>query len=194
MLRVDGDNHRRVLAALALVNADGEGVREFVEVAELVLDGSAIVLHRKDLIDHLDCRDTADVAVEDFALVVVSRLQNLVADAERGPVALHFFCVAVVRIEHVLKHLVQVLHAEFGLVHRRQHLHIANGVEAEFRGDARLQHERDSLDDLRRFVGFHEVKIAVGIRCGLRFFAAIDGVRGPHDVARTGLPVNLREA
>ena len=70
-----------VLAALALVDGQCVGEREFTELAALVVDLELIAEVDRHAA-RLDGHDEADVAVEDLLRVVVLRLDDLVAEAE----------------------------------------------------------------------------------------------------------------
>ena len=80
----------------------------------------------------------ADIAVEDFLLVVVHGLQHLVADAKGLAEAFDGSRANRIpgarRVEHGLQPLIQVAGAELGAVHRRQHLHVAERIEPEADG------------------------------------------------------------
>ena len=56
---------------------------------------------------------------------------------------------------------VQVARAQLGAVHRRQHLHVAERVEAEPRRDAVADQRDDAVEDRRRAVGLDEVEVAL---------------------------------
>jgi hypothetical protein len=89
MLRAHGDDDAGELAALAFVDGQRVGELQFVEFAGLVFDEALRIVAHVDLQRiGVDGGDVADVAVEDFLVVVVVRLDDLVADAEGDAEAL----------------------------------------------------------------------------------------------------------
>ena len=88
VLRVDGDDHRRVLRALRLV--DGRGVRQ-VSVSSSSRPYSTVAVveaDRQRLRLGVDALDDAAVAVPHLLVVVVAHLHHLVADAQAARAAL----------------------------------------------------------------------------------------------------------
>ena len=141
------DDHGGVFAALGAVDGDRVGVGEFVEFGEVVVDVLVFVgEHGEGLLLEGQAGDGSDGAVEDARLafvVVVAQLDDLVAGAEH-PVAVAFLRRAVaLRGERVLQQGVEVAGSRGSAVHRREHLDIADRVQAEFGGDA----AGDDVDD-----------------------------------------------
>ena len=110
-----GDNHRRVLAALGLVDGDGVGQLQLFQLLEAVLHPLTLVeLHGEKLSVVVDLPDDAHVAVEDSApglngdsvavhnlplhLVVVPDLHDLVAHPVDGAAGFLFRLGLVRRI------------------------------------------------------------------------------------------------
>ena len=111
------------------------------------------------------CGDAADVAVEDFAGVVVLHLHHLVADAERrvepaSPPScrpgLSAACNSLLRLATPST----VLTCGVSTCTSR------NGIEAELLGDAVGHHLLDDVDDGLGLVGLDEVEVARSRRPG----------------------------
>lgn len=85
MLHGNRDHHRRERRTLRLVDADRVGQRDFVQFAEVVSHQSIVVPDGDLLVDRIDPLDRADVSVEDFLLLIVLCLNNLVPNLEPPP-------------------------------------------------------------------------------------------------------------
>ena len=84
VLGQDGDHHRGILGALALVDGGGIGGNQHVKLAEAV-DHRPPVEGRDEFARlGIDVDDIADVAVMDFLVVVILDLHDLVA-GRKGP-------------------------------------------------------------------------------------------------------------
>ena len=77
-----GDDHHGILAALALVDADGIGGGDVAEIAALEDVPLAIEVGGERALLGVDGDDRADVAVEEALVVVVAELDEFVAGAE----------------------------------------------------------------------------------------------------------------
>ena len=122
---VEQHDHRRVLAALALVDRDRIGQLHAVELlpderqdppGEVDLEAAA-----------LDADRPPHVAVEDLEVVVVAHLEHPIADAE-GPTGVGERLPA--GVQPVLQQQVEAAGAHGPLVHRREDLHVVEGIEA----------------------------------------------------------------
>ena len=108
VLGADGDDDAGELAALAFVNRQRIGGLELVELAGFVFDRALGI--EADVQLHgigVDGGDVADVAIEDLFVVVVVRLDDLVADAEGRLKALDLEFDLVGRIEGELQRVIQ---------------------------------------------------------------------------------------
>lgn len=128
MLRVERDHHRRVLAALALVDRAGVRESESVEGGEGIDHDPAVEVDRRPPFGALEGEDAADVTVEDAEVVVVALLHHAIADPQHQTAAAHFVAL---RIEQRLQLGVEVRGAEQTAAHRRQHLDIGARLETE---------------------------------------------------------------
>ena len=79
-------------------------------------------------------------------MIIVLRLQNLVADAELPAEALHFHAAGR-WVQHRLQMGVERVRPQLGAVHRRQHLHVAERIEAEALGMRSRTIVDDAFDD-----------------------------------------------
>src|SRR5260370_39383258 len=82
MLRVQRDDDGGILASLRLMDRHCERERKLVQFSEIVNDRPAVKVHDDFALRLVDGGDTTDVAVEDVLVVVVPRLQHLVAGPE----------------------------------------------------------------------------------------------------------------
>jgi len=165
------------------VDADTVGVGQLVGLRPIVLNGPPVHHHGHHLIGHVEAVNLPDIAIEDVFFVIVASLNHLVAHAEQGahqpPLG---FATLLVRVEPFLQHVVQRRDADRAAVHRRQHLHIRERIEAEFGGDA-LLHDADQQlgGSLRVFL--HEDEEIVPAVGRVRRFALVDAVRVADDLA-----------
>ena len=150
-LGADGDDDARELAALAFVNAECVGELEFIELSGFVFDEAVGIVTDVNF-DGIGINgdDVADVAVEDFLVVVVVGLDDLVADAEGDAEALDFELEFVGRIERKLQGLIERNGAEEIAIHRREHLDVADGIETVFGGEAGMREFNEGVLDLLR--------------------------------------------
>jgi hypothetical protein len=123
------DHHRWELGALGLVDRDGVGVGQGVETAKRVVDLAAVVeLDQQLLFGWVDRQDRAEVAVEDFQVVVVLELQHPVAGAVGSPRGAGLGCAFAGRIEALLEQQVEIGDAGFAAVHWGEDLGLAGTV------------------------------------------------------------------
>ena len=73
----DGDDHYRELGALGLVDGGGVGQSDLVQFGVVILDFAAVEVDGKRAVFGIYGADVADVAVEDFLVVVVANLHHL---------------------------------------------------------------------------------------------------------------------
>ena len=196
------DDYHGVLAALRLVDADAVGEGEVARLGALEVMLLAVELDHQLARAGVDRPHGADVAVEEVLVVVVPELDDLVARAELAAGGAHHLGPTVVpgpgRVECGLQLEVEVGHAGHALVHRSEYLHVVHGVRP-------LQLPRHELGAkladlfetvLRRIgrdereVGPHRRGVDVGRRGRDRRVAAVDRVRGGHDLALALLAVN----
>ena len=102
------------------------------------------------MVDRVEAADEADIAVENVLIVIVLDLHHLVAQAEDLPVKRLLGFHRAGGIEGRLQLLIQGVHSGRAAVHGRQHLHLAERVEAEALGDALAD---DILHPLCGFLG-----------------------------------------
>ncbi len=82
VLRGERDHHCRELRSLRLVDRDRVSQRNLVQFPEVVLHQPVVEADRDLLLDHIDPLDDPHVAVEHVLVVVVLRLDDLVAYLE----------------------------------------------------------------------------------------------------------------
>ena len=192
MLAEPRDDDRGVLASLALVDADRVRERERVELGIVDRDVALVDAEGEPTSLRVERANDADVAVVDLAIVVVLQLHDLVARAE--PLRAADDLGPSRRVERRLERLVERVDARGSLVHRGQHLDVADGIEPESGGDP----FGDELDDR----GLRGVGIAprddeeiAGRVLGRRWiFAEADPVCGVDDEAPAGLTEDRGEA
>ena len=80
MLRVNGDDDGRKLAALTLVDAHSVGGHQLVKLSEVVDDNPSVEIHVQFGFVEIHLFNDAQIAVEHVLLVIILGLQNLVPD------------------------------------------------------------------------------------------------------------------
>src|SRR5262245_40079603 len=194
MLRVQGDHHRRVFAALAFVNRQGVGQGQLIQLVKVVDDLAVVEADRQFLVLQVDAGDAADVAVEDVLVVVVDRLQYLVAGA-KGPAEAGDFRLVLRRIEGLLQADVQAARAQLGAVHRRQDLYVVERIEPKTVRDALADEGEDTFEDGLGRGGIDDIEIAGAVRGGgLGPLTSQNAVGGADDPALLRLAENLGQA
>ena len=103
--------------------------------------------------------DHAQVAVEHVPIIVVLGLDHPVPDAKRPAEPLDFR-PAVAGIEGRLEHLVEIPGPQHGAVHRREHLDVGLGIEAEPLGNPLLDQPHDQVLDRLGLRGLDEIEVA----------------------------------
>src|SRR5205823_144082 len=82
VLRGERYHHRRKLRPLRLVDGNRVTQRDFIQFPEVVLHKPIIKADRNLMLDWVDAFNGSDVAVEDLLVIVVLRLDDLVANLE----------------------------------------------------------------------------------------------------------------
>lgn len=106
LLGGEGNDNVGKLGALGFVDGYGVGEGEFVQLAKVVEDVAAVQADGDGLFDGVDVCDLADVAVEDFFVVVVFGLDDFVAEAELPAATVHNGLIGLRGIEGVLEFVV----------------------------------------------------------------------------------------
>src|SRR5208282_4525637 len=159
VLRGEWDHHCRELRSLRLVNRDRVSQRNLVQFPEVVLDQSLVEAHGNLLLDGIDSLDDPNVAVEHVLVVVVLRLDNLVADLETPSEPLDKGLTGMGGVQYLLQGCVQFAHAERSTVHRAKNLNVADRVETKAFWNS-LLHELDQrCHDLLRIVPLDEMEV-----------------------------------
>src|SRR5258708_1364848 len=137
MLRDDRNHDGGIFAALATVDADRKGVIQIAGFLPAVDDGPPVHVDLHLLFNRIDVYDPPDVAVVHVLFVIVARLDDFVAHAERlRPDAV--FYGAARRVEYHLQTLIERHDSHIALIHRSQYLHVVDRIQMEFLGDAIL--------------------------------------------------------
>lgn len=118
-------DYHRELRALALVNGDGIGERQFIELRHVVFNRVAVEDHGQCSVGGIDSGDIADVAVEYVLVVIVANLHHLVALAIDVPGTTQTWAVG---IESGLKYGIEIGRANFSALHGCEHLYLARLV------------------------------------------------------------------
>src|SRR5262249_21216188 len=162
----------------------------------------------------------ANVAVKNFLLIIVDRLEHLVAEAKAPAETFHFgpltpgplpqrgggesFLVpspplrertggeGVRRVQHFLEAAVQIACPQLRAVHRGQHLDVLEGIETEAGGDALPDQPDHPVHNRFRTAGLDDVEIA-GLVLRVRFgnLPLVYQVGGPDNAALSRLAKNL---
>ena len=135
--RYDDDG---IFAALALVDGNGVGQHQFVQLMELVANEErACLLYEFDFercAVFVNAANPANVAVEDAFVVVVARLHDFIADAQNS-IAPFYLCNRR-GVEMSLEPLIERGYADRSLVHWREHLDIGERIEVIARREPTL--------------------------------------------------------
>jgi hypothetical protein len=132
MLHGQRDHHGRELGSLAFVDRDGIGEHDLVEFVEIVGDLSPVKGDDDLALALVKFDDPPDVAVEHVFVVVVSGLDDFVAQPELNPEALDNRFAWTWRIQPLLQHRIHLAGPERPPVHRTKNLDVANRVAAKF--------------------------------------------------------------
>src|SRR4029077_18288444 len=134
----------------------------------------------------IDVVDIANVAVVDLLIIVILDLHDLVARRKGPSEPLDLAFAGGVQCRLQLD--VERTRANAAAVHRAEHLHIADWVQAEAFGDAGLHQFQDALNGGLGIFGPNEVEVALaGRRAKTGHRALIDAMGGDDDPARGGL-------
>ena len=132
LLHCEWHDDDRKLGPLAFVDRDGVGEGNFIEFVEVVNDLPAIEGDESLALEVVDFENLSDVSIEDLLVVVVARLNDLVADAEFPTELLHRGIAAALGVQAFLEEAVHLNGAKRASVHRAEHLDVAAGVELPF--------------------------------------------------------------
>ena len=114
-----------ILAALTLVDADGVGQLDVIELLPAELYGPSLEVDSEGT---ACChRDGADISIEDVVVVVVSQLNDSVTLPKDSVATLDGFTV---RVQARLERCVERLCSKHAIVHGCQHLDISHWIEA----------------------------------------------------------------
>ena len=186
-------DHGPILAALALVDADGVGVDQFIQVRQVIGHRPALEPHGQRLLHPVQGRDAAHVAVEHLPVIVVADLHHPVAQAEQPPAPAVLRLARRRRVEGRLQAPVQLPHPGGPPVEGRKDLHLGQRVEAEFAGDAVLDDVHDQVGGPFGVLGGKEEK--VGRLPGKKgHLPPVDAVGVGDDVAPRRLAKDLGQA
>ncbi len=161
LLGGQGDDDHGKFRALRFMDGDGISQRQFIELAELVSDETFIVLDTQFSLGGVDFCDVADVAIENFFIIIVLGLNDFIADAKDGAKFFHGRVLRPGGIELGLEAQVQFTNAEGAAVHGAEHLGIAHGMETEFFGNAVFDDVQQRIDDGLRLVALDEIEIRI---------------------------------
>ena len=81
MLHEQGKNHHRIFTPLTFVDRHCPGQRQFGEIGVVVAHQPLSELHHHLLLFQIDGGDGAQVAIEDFSLVIVDLLDHSVSNS-----------------------------------------------------------------------------------------------------------------
>jgi hypothetical protein len=156
VLGVDGQDHHRILAALALVNGRGVGEVQLVQLVEVILHDPIVEPDMQFLLHVVDLGHAADVAVEHVFVVVVDHLHDLVAHAEGPAVALDG---RTGRVQCLLEDRIEVPAAQDAPLHGREHLDVVHAVKAELLWDVLADQAADHVHGLVGVGDLNEVEV-----------------------------------
>lgn len=194
LLGGEGNDDVGEFRALGFVDGYGVGEGEFVQFAKVVGDVAVVESDGDGLFDGVDFCDLADVAVEDFFVVVVFGLDDFVAKAELPAGAVHGGLVWLRGIQRVLEFVVEGSGAEAAAVHGAEDLDVSNGVCLESSGNAVFDDVKESGEEFFRLVAFDEEEVGIG-RGGGEFWglSSVDLVGVGNDLAAGGLAEDFGE-
>lgn len=153
MLNEHRDYHHRILRALRFVHGDGIGKDNLIEIREIIGHLPAIKDDADLLGFGIDFQDTPDVSIEDFLVVIVFDLHDLVANTKFPRPSRN---ALPGWIESVLQLDVQIPGADRPFVHGCEHLDVIDRIEAKPLRDPVF----DQFDyDLQRLLGIFLLKL-----------------------------------
>lgn len=144
------------------------------------------------MFDGVNFCDLADIAVEDFFVVVVFGLDDFVAGAELPTEAVGDGLVWLRGIEGVLEFGVEGSGAEAAAVHGAEDLDVSNGFCLKSLRDAVFDDVEEGGEDCFRLIALDEEKVGIG-RSGSECWSLspVDLVGGGDDLASFGLAENF---
>src|ERR1019366_4603066 len=143
----------------------------------------------------IDSLDDPDIAIDHVLVVVVLRLDDLVADLESPSEPLNGRLAGAGGVQYLLQGCVQFAHAERSAVHRAENLNVADRVETKPFWNSILHQLDQRCHDLLRVVPLD--KMEVGTRVGsphIGHLPLADAVRVGDDVTVRRLPEYFGEA
>lgn len=195
LLGGEGNDDVGKFGALGFVDSYGVGEGEFVQFAEVVGNVAVVKADGGDLFDGVNFCDLADVAVEDFFVVVVFGLDDFVAGAELPTEAVDGGLVWLRGVEGVLEFGVEVSGAEAAAVHGAEDLEVSNGFCLKSLRDAVFDDVKEGGEDFFGFVALDEEKVGIGRSGGeCRSLSSVDLVGGGNDLASGGLAEDFGES
>src|SRR5947209_1863887 len=75
----------RIFAPLTAMYTQRKSVREFTGIGPVIFDKTAIYSNRHGLFGKIHAVDMPNIPVEDFLIIVVTHLDDLIADTENSP-------------------------------------------------------------------------------------------------------------
>src|SRR5450631_2655947 len=124
------DHHRRKLGTLRLVDRNRVGQRDLIQLAVIVGHQPVIVSDEDLLLNRIDLFNCADVAVEDFLLIVVLSLNDFVANLEPESESFRGGLGLPGRVQGSLKYSIQFAHSDRAAVHWAQNLNVTDRIQS----------------------------------------------------------------
>ena len=199
MVHEDRDHHDGVLRSLSLVYGGGVSQDQFVKLRHIIGHEPVVEVHGQLPFFQVHGFHDADVPIEDFFVVIVPDLHDLVTDAEDVSAALQSRFPG---IQCLLQDLVQVRRPGHAPLHGRQHLdlrrrrpvitgelgghELRDGPGRFLRENAAVLRVQALLPGLGLHI--HEKEIACCAVADIRQFPLVDPVGIHDDPAGLGLP------
>src|SRR5215510_10014678 len=133
MLGDEGNHHRWIFRALALMDRGGIGQRQLIEFTSGILDLAPLKLHLHHTLVQVNLSNAADVAIEDLFVIVIDVLEYFIARGIGPAKALELR--RGLGIELLLEDAIEGTRANEPAIHGGEHLNIGNGIEAKALGN-----------------------------------------------------------
>ena len=130
VLHEERKDHHRVLTALRFVDRHRPGQSQFGEIGVIVGHRSLHKLDHDLLFFQVNGGDRADIAIKNFALVVVDVLDHPVSYPQDTASTCQFHLPWRRRVQHLLEQGVELPGADLSAGGRTQYLHLAHRVDA----------------------------------------------------------------
>src|SRR5699024_8691406 len=78
MIHQNRHDYDRIFRSLGFMNGCGISMHQFIKLSSIVLNASPIKIHQKGTVLHINGLDDTNISVEDFLVVIVLDLHDLI--------------------------------------------------------------------------------------------------------------------